>query len=86
MEKINIGMQKMIFFLIKTYQYLIRPYLKPSCRFYPSCSDYSMMAFKEFGLINGFFYTISRLIRCQPWSLGGYDPIISKNKEKPHGH
>jgi len=73
---------KIILLIIKTYQLTISPdhgflrVLFPGlgCRFYPSCSQYTYQTISNFGLILGIFYGIKRLIKCHPWSLGGYDP------------
>lgn len=62
-----------VFGLLKAYQYLLRPWLGQQCRFYPSCSDYSLLAFKRLGFWLGGFYTIYRLCRCQPYNSGGFD-------------
>jgi putative membrane protein insertion efficiency factor len=63
--------------MIKAYQKLISPLLTPRCKFYPSCSTYAELAISEFG-VKGFFMSISRLIRCNPFSNGGVD-YPSKN-------
>ena len=61
--------------LIRAYQWLISPLLPPSCRFTPSCSHYGIEALQKHGLIRGSYLTISRILRCHPWSKGGYDPV-----------
>lgn len=66
---------------IKLYQYLISPCLKQSCRFYPSCSNYALQAIEHYGVLKGVGLAFRRLLRCQPWSCGGYDPVLPK-KEK----
>lgn len=63
--------------MIKAYQKLISPLLTPRCKYYPSCSTYAELAIGEFG-IKGFFMSISRLVRCNPFSNGGVD-YPSKN-------
>ncbi|WP_041324110.1 membrane protein insertion efficiency factor YidD [Hippea maritima] len=60
--------------LIKLYQRFISPLTRPSCRFYPTCSNYSIEAIKKFGPIQGGMMSIWRILRCGPWSAGGYDP------------
>ncbi len=68
---------KVIFvLLIKGYQKLISPVLPPSCRFYPSCSEYGIQAFSKYGVIKGGIKTIWRILRCNPLSKGGYDPLL----------
>ncbi len=61
--------------LIKIYQYTISPFFPNSCRFYPSCSEYSLQAFKKHGLFRGFWLTMNRLRRCHPWGGHGIDPV-----------
>jgi putative membrane protein insertion efficiency factor len=58
--------------MIKAYQKLISPLLTPRCKYYPSCSTYAELAISEFG-VKGFFMSISRLVRCNPFSNGGVD-------------
>ena len=68
---------------IVIYQLLIRPILGPCCRFYPSCSEYALTAIQLHGVVKGLKLTICRLLRCHPWSDGGYDPVcLLSNKEK----
>lgn len=67
---------------IKLYQYLLGPSIRPCCRFYPSCSQYALDAVEQFGAGKGIWKACCRLLRCHPWSLGGYDPILPENKEK----
>lgn len=74
-------MRKMICLPIKFYQFLISPFIKPCCRFYPSCSEYALSAIEHHGVCKGLFLTCRRLLRCHPWAQGGYDPVLS-NKEK----
>jgi putative membrane protein insertion efficiency factor len=68
-------MTRLFLFLIKGYQYLISPLFPPSCRFTPSCSHYSSEAIIKHGLIRGVWLGIRRLLRCNPWNPGGYDPV-----------
>ena len=64
--------------LVILYRTLISPWLPPSCRFYPSCSEYALQALKEHGAIIGMMYIIRRLARCQPWGGEGFDPVVKK--------
>ncbi|MEI6790228.1 MAG: membrane protein insertion efficiency factor YidD [Myxococcaceae bacterium] len=66
--------------LIRFYQRLISPLLGPRCRFYPTCSEYSKNAFERHGFIFACFLTLKRLLRCQPLSQGGFDPVPDRNK------
>ncbi|OJU26381.1 MAG: membrane protein insertion efficiency factor YidD [Sphingobacteriales bacterium 41-5] len=61
--------------LIKFYQYVISPWLGPKCRFTPTCSQYSLEAFKKHGVFKGFWLSIKRISRCHPWGGHGYDPV-----------
>ncbi len=61
--------------IIKIYQRLISPFFPSSCKFYPSCSEYGVKAIDKYGAIRGSFLTFKRILKCNPWSDGGYDPI-----------
>ncbi|WP_338064089.1 membrane protein insertion efficiency factor YidD [Syntrophomonas wolfei] len=64
----------MLIILIKIYQKAT--FFKPaSCRFYPSCSNYSIQALKKYGIVKGGWLTVKRLARCHPYNPGGYDPV-----------
>lgn len=60
--------------LVRGYQLLISPHLPSTCRYQPSCSNYAMQAFEQYGAIKGFVLTVHRLLRCHPWGGHGYDP------------
>tara|TARA_B100000003_G_scaffold75547_1_gene67595 strand:+ start:2255 stop:2494 length:240 start_codon:yes stop_codon:yes gene_type:complete len=66
---------KFSIFLINLYKKLISPFLMKSCRFEPTCSSYSLEAFKRFGFMIGLKLTVKRIIRCHPWGDHGYDPV-----------
>jgi len=62
--------------LIKLYQWIVSPMLGTSkCRFTPTCSQYSLEAFKKYGPIKGFWLSVKRIRRCHPWGGQGYDPV-----------
>ena len=61
--------------IIKIYQRFISPFFPSSCKFSPSCSKYGIEAINKYGAVKGVFLTIKRILRCNPWSKGGYDPI-----------
>lgn len=65
--------------LIYGYQLLISPVLGPCCRFYPSCSHYALEALQEYSFCIALAYIVKRMIRCGPWSRGGYDPLPVSN-------
>jgi putative membrane protein insertion efficiency factor len=60
---------------IRAYQLAISPMLGNRCRFYPSCSDYSMEALQRHGVFRGLWLAVRRIGRCHPWHPGGYDPV-----------
>lgn len=61
--------------LIKFYQGAISPYLMPSCRYTPTCSQYGIEALKKHGLFKGGWLTLKRFLSCNPWGGSGYDPV-----------
>ena len=71
---------------IKAYKYLISPLLGHSCRYLPTCSEYSIDALKEYGFFKGSFISIKRILSCHPIKLlgggEGFDPVNKKNKIK----
>lgn len=62
--------------LIRFYKIFISPLLGKNCRFYPTCSDYTYQAIEKYGLIKGMYLGLRRIIRCNPFNPGGYDPLI----------
>lgn len=61
------------FFLLTVFQALVRPLFNVDCKFYPSCSNYSLEAVKKFGWRKGGWLSLKRLVKCHPWSKGGVD-------------
>ncbi|MCK4857515.1 MAG: membrane protein insertion efficiency factor YidD [candidate division Zixibacteria bacterium] len=61
--------------LMRGYQLVISPLFPSFCRFYPSCSQYSVEAFRKYGIIKGTSLTIKRVGKCHPLHPGGYDPV-----------
>ena len=68
--------------LIKCYKFLISPLLGQSCRYLPTCSDYSIEALKTYGFFKGLFLSIKRVLSCHPWGQGGFDPVKKEMKVK----
>jgi len=68
-------MKQVILALIRFYQRFISPALPPSCRFTPTCSQYSYEAIRRYGLLKGGWLSLRRLARCHPWNRGGFDPV-----------
>ena len=61
--------------IIKIYQRFISPFFPSSCKFSPTCSKYGIEAINKHGAIKGLILTVKRILKCNPWSKGGYDPI-----------
>tara|TARA_B100001094_G_scaffold183016_1_gene177413 strand:+ start:575 stop:823 length:249 start_codon:yes stop_codon:yes gene_type:complete len=70
---------------IKGYRFLISPVLGHSCRYLPTCSEYSIEALKEFGLVKGIYKSIKRILSCHPWGKGGFDPVKKEMRVKKNG-
>ena len=68
-------MRKIILLLIKGYQKYISPMRPPTCRFYPTCSEYSFESIKKHGVVKGGFYSVVRISKCHPFHPGGFDPV-----------
>jgi len=69
-------MKPVFLFLIKVYQHtLSRTLPQNTCRFYPSCSHYGYEAIEKYGVIKGGAMATWRIMRCNPWNAGGYDPV-----------
>lgn len=62
--------------VLKFYKLVISPWMPGACRFYPTCSEYSLQAIKKYGIFKGFYLSLKRVLRCNPYSKGGYDPLI----------
>ena len=62
-------------FLITVYRKLISPLKPPSCRFYPTCSEYAFEAVQKYGPLKGLFLAAKRIVRCHPLNPGGFDPV-----------
>ncbi len=75
-------MRFLLIALIKAYRYFISPLLGPSCRFYPSCSSYSVEALQTHGAIIGSYLTLKRLLKCHPFHQGGIDNVPEKFGKK----
>ena len=68
--------------LIKLYKLLISPLIGHSCRYLPTCSDYCIDALKTYGLLKGLLLSLKRILSCNPWGTGGFDPVKKKIKVK----
>lgn len=68
-------MKGMVLALLRLYKRFISPMLPPSCRFTPTCSEYSYEAIQRYGVLKGGWLSLRRLLRCHPWNAGGFDPV-----------
>ena len=66
--------------LILAYKYLISPLIGNSCRYFPSCSDYSIEALKTYGFFKGGYLSLKRILSCHPFKEGGIDPVKKEIK------
>ena len=73
-------MKYLCIWLIRFYRKFISPLKKPCCRFTPTCSQYALEAFDEWGLIIGLLLTVWRILRCNPFCKGGYDPVPKRKR------
>ncbi|MDR1834055.1 MAG: membrane protein insertion efficiency factor YidD [Propionibacteriaceae bacterium] len=68
-------MKYLVIGFLKFWRAVISPLYGDVCKFYPSCSTYALRAVEVHGAARGSWYTLKRLLRCHPWSVGGYDPV-----------
>ena len=68
---------------IRLYQALISPALGQRCKYYPSCSEYAVQAITRFGILRGLVLATWRLLRCNPFSHGGFDPVENQRLFRP---
>lgn len=69
---------------IRAYQLFLSPMTGDRCKYYPSCSEYAVQAISRFGILRGLVLAGWRLLRCNPWSRGGFDPVEEQRLFKPH--
>jgi putative membrane protein insertion efficiency factor len=68
---------------IRAYQRVVSPALGSRCKYYPSCSEYAAQAIRRFGILRGLVLAGWRLLRCNPWSHGGFDPVDDQRLFRP---
>ena len=68
---------------IRAYQKLLSPMVGERCKYYPSCSEYAAQAIQRYGILRGLVLAGWRLLRCNPWSRGGFDPVEEQRLFKP---
>lgn len=69
---------------IQLYRRVISPALPRRCKYEPTCSLYAIQALREYGILRGLTLAVWRLLRCNPWSQGGYDPVAAQRLFRPH--
>ncbi len=72
------AMRQVLMAIIRLYQLTLSPLLGPCCRFHPSCSCYAHTAIERYGVSRGTWLGLKRLLRCHPFTAGGYDPVPDK--------
>lgn len=73
--------------LLRVYQTVISPMTGPTCRYYPSCSSYAVLAVQRHGAARGSWLAVRRLLRCHPWTPGGVDDVPpARTSARDHGH
>ena len=77
-------MKQLFLFLIRFYQRNISPAFPARCRFRPTCSAYALEAVEEWGIVIGTILALWRILRCNPFGKGGYDPVPKRNNRTPH--
>jgi uncharacterized protein len=72
--------------VIRGYQRWISPLIGPRCKYYPSCSEYAVQAIGRYGILRGSALAAWRVLRCNPFSHGGYDPVSEQTLFRRHAH
>jgi uncharacterized protein len=75
--------RRVVVALLRAYQRWISPAFGPRCRYYPSCSEYAVQAVQRFGILRGLVLAAWRLLRCNPLSHGGFDPVDEQRLFRP---
>lgn len=75
-------MKKLFLGIIRFYQKKISPLTPPKCKYYPTCSHYGYEAIERFGVFKGSALALWRILRCNPFSKGGYDPVPQKKHKR----
>ncbi len=72
-------MSTLLVILVRIYQWTLRPFIGAHCRFEPSCSEFAIEALHSHGALRGAFMASGRVLRCNPWNPGGYDPVPERH-------
>jgi putative membrane protein insertion efficiency factor len=81
-ERINRSISALLIAFVRMYQLVISPVNVPCCRYHPTCSNYAIIALREHGPWRGMLLATWRILRCNPWSDGGADPVPEAEKQK----
>ena len=76
-------MSTLLVLLVQAYQWTVRPFIGPHCRFEPSCSHYAITALRTHGAVRGSALAGYRVLRCNPWHPGGHDPVPPRTVRLP---
>ena len=76
-------LRRLVILPIRAYQLLLSPMTGDRCKYYPSCSEYAAQAVNRYGILRGLVLAGWRLLRCNPWSRGGFDPVEEQRLFKP---
>ena len=76
-------LRRLVVLPIRAYQLLLSPMTGDRCKYYPSCSEYAAQAINRYGILRGLVLAGWRLLRCNPWSRGGFDPVEEQRLFKP---
>lgn len=74
-------MSYLLIYAVRFYRICISPLFPPTCRFYPSCSQYTLEAIQAYGALKGSWIAVKRLLKCHPYHPGGYDPLTDSDEE-----
>jgi uncharacterized protein len=78
------ALRRLVLLPMRAYRRLLSPFLPQRCKYHPSCSAYAVEAVRSYGVIRGGVLAGWRLLRCNPWSNGGYDPVERQRLFQPH--
>lgn len=70
--------------ILRVYQAVVSPLTGPTCKYYPSCSQYAIIAIRTHGTLRGTGLALWRILRCNPWSLGGVDDVPPARPKRAH--
>jgi putative membrane protein insertion efficiency factor len=79
------ALRSLVVLPVRLYRRLVSPVLPKRCKYHPSCSEYAVEAVRSYGVLRGVVLAGWRLLRCNPWSHGGFDPVERQSLFKPRG-